>query len=201
VIMDEFSNLESTFRSSIVRSKALCDLQDYLAKNYSGALDSTDMLRASLVLSVSAFDYLVHEIIRIETIRRFKLKRSIDRINIPFNILNSDVSDIETRLDAHVREVNSYKSFVDPGKFSEAIGCFVSTPWEKIATEMGISADQIKSRVRAIYRWRNRIAHEADINPVLSGIELWPIDKFDVVSAIRDIEGVGLLSIKVIRDN
>nr|WP_146055787.1 HEPN domain-containing protein [Bosea psychrotolerans] len=161
----------------------------------------TDMLRASVVLSVSAFDYLVHEIFRVEAIRRLKAKRPVSRFTVPFNILNHDNADFEMHLDAHIREINSYKSFVDPKKFSEALGCFVADPWTKIATQIGSRPDELKTRIRAIYRWRNRIAHEADINPVLSGIGLWPIHKSDVVGAIEDIELVGVASVKLLRES
>lgn len=120
---------------------------------------------------------------------------------VPFEVAAAATSTkVESLLEAHVCQVNSYKSFVDPKKYSDAMGCFVSNPWDRVAAKLGRDAQSVKQRVRTIYRWRNRIAHEADINPALAGVELWPIDKQDVVEAIHDVEKVGLASIEVLRE-
>jgi len=123
----------------------------------------------------------------------------VRKLYVPFKVSITDPSDVESIIENHIRETNSYKSFVDPGKFAEAMGCFVDSPWEQIAAELEQDPKMLKQRVRAIYRWRNRIAHEADINPVFAGVELWPISKEDVVDAIDDLEKIGVASMKVMR--
>lgn len=197
--MDDYSSTEGVYRASLSRARDLCELQEYLTKTYSPALDTTDMLRAAVVLGVSAFDYLVHELFRIEVLVRHRDRRLIERLHIPFNVGVSDSAIRENLIDNYVRETNSYKSFVDPGKFSEAMGCFVQAPWLRISEHLGEQEKPLKKRLRTIYRWRNRIAHEADINPVLAGVELWPIEKFDVLDAINDLERIGLATIAVLR--
>jgi hypothetical protein len=167
---------------------------------HTAALDTSDMLRAAVVLCVSAFDFLIHELYRVEVLARLKSGRSVRRLHIPFEAAIAGSSDLEALIEAHVRDVNSYKSFVDPAKFAEAMGCFVDSPWEKIAVKSGSDADSLKRRVRSVYRWRNRIAHEADINPTLSGIMLFAIIKSDVIDAITDFERIGLAAIEVLRD-
>ena len=199
--MDRFSETEIVFSQCLNRCKNLCEFQEYTEEKISKVLDTTDLLRASVVLCVSAYDFLAHEIFRIEAIERYRTGREMRRFSLPFNIAVASSNEIETLIDNHVRNTNSYKSFVDPAKFSDAMGCFVETPWDKIAGKLNRRAPDLKKRIKAIYNWRNRIAHEADIKPVYAGVELWPIQKSDVVKAISDIEEVGIASIDVLRES
>lgn len=199
--MDRFSETESRFKECLQRARCVCELQEYLCNNHADVLDTTDMLRAAVVLSVSAFDFLLHEIFLIEVLSRYRSGRSVSRFHIPFDATIAASSDVEMIIEKHVRQTNSYKSFVEPGKYSEAMGCFVASPWDKVAAKLGHDTSPVKQRVRAVYQWRNRIAHEADINPVFAGVELWPIAKQDVVDAIDDFEAIGLASIEVLRDS
>lgn len=198
--MDRFSEAETRFLECLARCKGICEFQSYTEEKNTAVLDTTDILRASVVLCVSAYDFLVHELFRIEVIARYQTGRNIKRFSLPFRITIANSSEIEGLIDAHVREANSYKSFVDPGKFSEAFGCFIEAPWDKIAKDLNCNAPDLKTRIRAIYRWRNRIAHEADINPVYAGVEFFPILKDDVIQAINDIEVVGMACIEVLRN-
>lgn len=198
--MDRFSTSEERFRECLKRCRGICDLENFLSVKHAKVLDTSDMLRTSVVLCVSAFDYLIHEIYRIEVIERFRHKKNVKRQALPFSVVTIEKSEVESIIDAHVRKNNSYKSFVDPGKYAEAMGCFVEAPWEKVAIKVGQNACSLKSRIRTIYRWRNRIAHEADINPVYSGVEFWPIEPSDVLNAVRDVEEVGIASVEILRE-
>lgn len=53
------------------------------------------------------------------------------------------------------------------------------------------TAEQIKGQLKSIWKRRNQIAHEADVNPTLAGIRLWPIDKPDTELTISFILEVG----------
>ncbi len=199
--MDRFSETQERFSECLRRARAICDLQDYMSKGYSGALDTSDMLRSSVVLCVSAFDFLIHELFRIETIERYRTARSVSRIQLPFDVAIVQDTTKEELIESHIRQTNSYKTFVDPGKYSEAMGCFVDDPWSRVSNKLGKDSRSLKKRIRSIYKWRNRIAHEADINPVYGGIELWPIERQDVLDALSDIEEVGNASVDVIRES
>lgn len=199
--MDRFAETELRFRTCLRRARGVCELQEYLATRHSAALDTSDMLRAAVVLCVSAFDFMVHELYRVEVLFRFKNGKLVRRFHVPFQAAIAQSEEVESLLETHVRAVNSYKSFVEPAKFAEAMVCFIDAPWERIAAKMGMEADAVKSRVRSVYRWRNRIAHEADINPVLGGIALFPIIKADVIDAIADFERIGLAAIEVLRES
>ena len=52
------------FNSRILEIKALGSVFDFLEKSVSGILDYTDILRAQIVYAVSAYDALLHDLIR-----------------------------------------------------------------------------------------------------------------------------------------
>lgn len=196
--MDEFSSSEEAFCRSIERARALCGIQSILSGSVSKALDTSDILRAAVVLCVSAFDFLIHDIFRVEVGIRYRKKHSIDRLKIPFDVVVSG-RPMDASIDEYVAEMNSYRSFIDPGKYAEAMGCFVSHPWTRLAVALGQEERSLKERLRSIYQWRNRIVHEADIKPVLAGVELWPIEHQDVLDAVEDIGSLGAASIDLLR--
>jgi len=170
-----------------------------MSQTYKPVLDTTDLLRASIVLSISAFDYLIHELFRIEVLRRHEERRPIARLEIPFNVHAADDESRGALLEKFIVERNSFRSFVDPVKYADAMGCFFQSPWDKVGAQLGKGSEELKARLKLIYRWRNRIAHEADINPSLAGIELWPILKSDVLDAVWDLEQIGLATVAVVR--
>ena len=53
------------FRISIDRVRDLIAVHNSLKAQASSVLDLSDMLRAALVLAVSALDYYIHEVVRI----------------------------------------------------------------------------------------------------------------------------------------
>ena len=195
--MIEYSNLEDTFKKSISRARNLCHINTLLENQVKSLLDTKDMLRSSVVISISAFDYLVHEIFRIETIIRYKKGMNVSRILIPFSVAICQPEDIESAIDEHIRETNSYKSFVNSEKYAEALRCFIEDPWGKISDILNEDTKALKDRLDTIYKWRNRIVHEADINPVLGGIDLWPIEMNDVLTAVNDVEKIGVATISL----
>lgn len=190
---------EHALDASLNRARALCDIERYLSERYGGPLDCSDMLRAGVVLSVSAFDYFVHEVVRIEILRRFRTKRKVRGLNCSFDVLIADDNKRESVIDSWVREIHSYRSFVEPGKLAEIFKYFLDNPWEKIAAECGEESKSMKAKIRNIYKWRNRIAHEADIKPVLAGVECWPVDCDDVRTAIETLEGTGRAVVSILR--
>ena len=44
-----------------------------------------------------------------------------------------------------------------------------------------------KGQLKSVWKRRNQIAHEADVNPALAGVSLWPIDKIDTNITINFI--------------
>jgi hypothetical protein len=196
--MDRFSETNERFHVCLYRSISICHLQGIFARQ-SPVIDTTDMLRSSVVLSVSAFDFLVHEVIRIEVRHRAQNNLPIRNLQIPYDIAIEEGKDFANSLEMYVKEVNSYKSFFDPEKYSDSLRPLIETPWLKVCDLLNVNAKDHKFRIKAIYRWRNRIAHEADINPDLSGIRLWGILQSDVEDAISDIRKLGEATVELLR--
>ena len=112
------------------------------------------------------------------------------------------VQDADIRIanaEAHVRKTNSYKAFVDPGKLAELLSCYCDGPWDKltgfinsgVADNLKQSTSDLRGQLKSIWKRRNQIAHEADVNPALAGVSLWPIDKFDAELTIIFIAALG----------
>src|SRR4030067_3454373 len=64
-------NAINSFRSNLGRVRALGGLYDALYRITTPAVDATDLLRAQIVLAVSALDHYVHEITRLGMIEAF----------------------------------------------------------------------------------------------------------------------------------
>ncbi|CAD5962573.1 hypothetical protein PCC9214_03284 [Planktothrix tepida] len=94
-------------------------------------------------------------------------------------------------LENEIREKLSYKSFQEPDKIAEAIRLISDKKlWDEVATKMGRETPDIKQELKAIINRRNKIAHEADINPTYNIGERWSIDQNQVNDAINFIDQV-----------
>ncbi|MDT9178779.1 MAG: hypothetical protein P5702_14905 [Limnospira sp. PMC 1291.21] len=60
------------FRVSIARVRDLIDVHNYIKSQSTPALDLSDILRASLVLAVSALDYYIHEVVTLGMLEIYK---------------------------------------------------------------------------------------------------------------------------------
>ena len=105
-------------------------------------------------------------------------------------VIGDNVSNIR-RIEAEIVATNSFKSFMAPDKIAEILSHLILQPWEKISAELTVDCAELKSAVRELNRWRNRIAHESDINPSLGGLELWPIVEGDVRDAVTFVRRLG----------
>ena len=123
----------------------------------------------------------------LKCLKRLEQGTPVRRVSIPFISIHQKPGDLPGFLEAHITEANSYKSFIAPDKLGEALSCFIDSPWAKVASVMAITEADAKSRLRVIADWRNRIVHEADVNPNLGGIELWPIVRSDVIGALDEL--------------
>ena len=110
------------------------------------------------------------------------------------------ISDSEERFDAvdlHVRESYSYKTLVDQKKLPLILSCFCENPWNLIVENHneihgeGVDKSTLMAQLQSIWNRRNKIAHEADVNPTLSGISLWPIDQRDTEITVAFVEKLG----------
>lgn len=198
--MERFNDAIATFEHAIERARQMVNLYDALSALRRMDPANDDALRSAYFQAVSSFDFFAHELAAIEAKHRFRTGVRTRKITLPMEIMT--IQDPEARLaaaEAQIRQANSYKAFVDPAKLAEMLTCYSVTPWQKICERMNRgeeaamqrSAEQIKGQLKSIWKRRNQIAHEADVNPALAGIRLWPIDKPDTELTITFISEVG----------
>jgi RiboL-PSP-HEPN len=234
------------FRISIVRVRDLISIHNSVKAQSTPALDLSDLLRAALVLAVSALDYYVHEVVTLGILEIHRGQRS--EPNPPTNSSQSAFSRFQVSLGAarqerliaidiatwleneiqqnqgslflqqsylvsallpvisnsilnqlnnaswledEVRERLSYQSYQQSDKIADAIRLISDKKlWDEVATKIGKPAKDVKQQLSVIVDRRNKIAHEADIDPTFGIGSRWYIDEILVNDAVNFIEQV-----------
>jgi hypothetical protein len=93
--------------------------------------------------------------------------------------------------DNEIRDHHSWRAFEHPDNIADAIRLVSNISlWEEAANKIGVTSTDIKDQLKLIVDRRNKIAHEADVNPTLPDTR-WPIDAKQVNDAVDFIENVG----------
>jgi hypothetical protein len=111
----------------------------------------------------------------------------------------------EAWLDEAIRERHGWLSFQEPdsakppsGEIANAIRHISDVKlWREVGGELGMEASEVKRRLKVIVERRNKIAHEADMNPTLLG-QRSQISAPLVDDSVDFIEAVGEAIYKVI---
>jgi hypothetical protein len=167
------------------------------ASNASPGLDTSDVLRAQVVLAVSALDNYVHEVSRLGAMEVFAAKRSQTRafrnthVTLEGVLIGLRSPGSLNWFEDEIRREHGWQSFQTPDKIADAIRIFSNVPlWERVAKHLGLSAGTLKNQLRLTIDRRNKIAHEADMDPSYPGVR-WPIDVNLATTTISFIESVG----------
>lgn len=207
--MERFEDAIATFSHALDRARQMIILFDALSALRPLEPANDDALRSAYFLAVSSFDFFVHEIAAVEAKHRFSERVRTRNIHLPMEVMTiSENDDRISTAESYVRQTNSYKAFVDPGKLAELLSCFCDSPWDKIAEHFNKelkkedfrTTSDLKGQLKSVWKRRNQIAHEADVNPTLAGVSLWPIDKVDTNITIDFIEDIGKQLPKVIAE-
>lgn len=179
-----------------MRVRALGGLYEALSKLTTPVIDSSDLLRAQIVLAVSALDHYIHELTRLGMLEVFNGVRpstgSFGRFQVTINAAMAGIagSGGSSWFEAEIREKHGFLAFQHPDKVADAIRLFSACElWTQVATELGLSAQDIKNRLKLIVERRNKIAHEADLDPSYPGTR-WPISSADADSTVKFIEDI-----------
>lgn len=181
------------FRISISRVRDLIAVHNSVKVISTSALDLSDILRAALVLSVSALDYYVHEIVRLGMLEIYSGSRSEPPAFSRFQVSLGSTRSLDNLLEDEIRQRHSYKSFQQPDNIAEAIKLILISDkglWEEVGSVMNRPAKDIKQELSIIVNRRNKIAHEADIDPTFDLGNRWAINEEDVNDAVDFIEQV-----------
>jgi hypothetical protein len=186
------------FRVSINRVRDLVAVHNSVKAQATSALDLSDILRAALVLSVSALDFYVHEVVRLGMLEIHQGLRleppAFSRFQISLGSAREGLSvalNLDYWLEDEIRQRHSYKSFQQPDNIADAIRLISDKKlWEEVGKVMGRSAQDVKQQLSIIVDRRNKIAHEADIDPTLGLGNRWGISETLVNDAVDFIEQV-----------
>ena len=156
------------------------------------AVDLTDLLRAQIVMIVSALDHYIHEITRVGMLEVYDGERSQTHAFLRFQVtLDAAMKGISESsengwLDTEIRERHGHLAFQHPDKIADAVRLFSSCElWPSIAAQFNLTAEDVKNHLRAIINRRNQIAHEADLDPSYPGTgNRWPISPSDITNTL-----------------
>lgn len=184
------------FRTNISRVRNLGSIVEALGSQTTSVLDLSDVLRAELVLTISALDHFIHELVRLGMLEAYRgsrqqtgrfLKFEVSLENALIGIADSAG---EQWIDSEIRTRNGYRTFQDPEKISEAIRLISDVSlWVNVGQRMGSTSEEVKEDLRSIVDRRNKIVHEADMVPSPFE-ERWPINRIMVSNAVNMVDKI-----------
>jgi hypothetical protein len=182
------------FRANILRVRNLSSLHAYFSSVPTPALDLSDILRTQIVMVVSALDHYVHELTRLGMIEIVEGRRSQTPAFLRFQVsLDGALRGMVPAagsgwLDSEIRTRHGYLAFQQADKVADAIRLISPVElWNELSTRLAVPARDLKNQLQLIVDRRNKIAHEADLDPSYPGV-YWPIHAPDVAGATNFIE-------------
>lgn len=181
------------FHENIRRSRDLVAIFRAMQAHTTVALDLSDLLRAALVMSVSALDHFIHETVRGGMLEAHRGERAKTPAFLRFrvtlqSVLETPLSpDPDLWLDGQIREQFGYQSFQRPDRIAEAVRHITEVSlWNEVARLLGTDSGAVRDRLTLIVQRRDKIAHEADIMPDFAGQTVYPILRSPINDAMAD---------------
>lgn len=193
----------SQFAANIEEVRTTHLISTSLNISTSSILDISNIQRSCIVLSVSAIDYLIHELTIIGMCEIYNGAREITpkynshNVSLGFMHAISSTPPLIT-FESEIRRSLGWQTFQRPDKIKEAIALFsVVQLWQQVAITMCDAESNVKNQLNLIVDRRNMIAHEADIEPIFKTKRL--IRDIDVSTTIDFIETVGATIFNLVR--
>ena len=169
-------NSKGAFQYNIQQANELGALYDYLSNTVPIPEQFDDLLRSQIVNAVSAFDKLMHDLIRIGMVEIFEnqrpstskyLSEAIAIQHLP-GLAAGAIPPSAVRFEEIIREKLSKLSFQDPTKIADGLSYIwnETQKWQRMAGTLGMCDDDVKRKQKLIVTRRNAIVHEADLNPI-----------------------------------
>jgi len=184
------------FQLNIQRVENLQGVYSSLSGTITSAIDLSDILRAEIVLLLSALDYYIHSKVLSKVEDTFtgkaastiKFESTSVRISTVKQALASGTS-VQWLLD-EIYHQHSWRSFQTPDNIADALKMVSQRKvWESVSKNLGAPVQDVKNNLRVLVERRNKIAHEADSDPSLPTAKL-PITDVDVQIAIEFIKSI-----------
>jgi len=183
------------FQGNIQSAKHLGVIYQAFIGKVTPAISLDELLRAEIVLAVSALDCYVHDIVRIGMTDAFGSGRGEPNAYLAFGVslgvvknLLSATTEVERRglLDHEIRRLHAFRTFQTAENISQALGLVgIKSVWDKVGNTVGMTSSDVRTQLKLIIDRRNCIAHESDINPTLGIGNKYPID-FPLVESTVD---------------
>ena len=185
------------FGENLNRARNLVGLSESIATLTTEAVDTSDLLRSAIVHAVSALDHFVHEFVRLGMIEIHRARKPASSAHLAFRVTLQHVREARRSdescewLENAIRHAHGCLSFQNPDRIADAVRLVSPVKlWEEVAALRSEEATSTKARLGAIVDRRNKIAHEADMDPTNPG-ERWPIDATLTTDAIDFVGHVG----------
>ena len=169
-------NAKGVFHKNIRQAIELGALYDHLSSTVAIPEQFDDLLRSQIVNAVSAFDKLMHDLIRIGMVRIFEnqrpstgkyLSETVTIQHLP-GLAAGTIPPPPVRFEEIIREKHSTWSFQDPKKIADGLSYIwnENQKWQQIAQGLGMADEDARRKQKLIVTRRNAIVHEADLDPV-----------------------------------
>jgi len=169
-------NARVVFNKNILQAQGLGILYDHLSSTLPMPEQFDDLLRSQIVNSLSAFDKLMHDLIRIGMVKIFENLRPSTSKDLNETVAIQYLSELSAeaipppavRFEEIIRDKLSKFSFQDPAKVAEGLSYIWNEgqKWQQITIGLGITDDDAKRKLKLIVTRRNAIVHEADLDPI-----------------------------------
>ena len=191
-----------TFKLNIDSVKQLDIIFLHLDKNNVRTIDLSEILRAQIVLAVSALDNFISNVIHIGIIQTFEKNRVIPNElitnyqNIQLDLKTveeisnaTNLSDKSLILGNFIIKLNSKKPYQDPKQIESALLLLgVNKLWSQIGDKLKMKGDDVKNQLANIVWQRHKIAHEADFDSLTQSKKIR--DRESTIKAIEFIENL-----------
>ena len=202
------NNALMSFKAIIAQTHTSSGLYRYLQEQKI-QIDASDLLRWQWVLSISAFDKFIHDIVRIGMVDEFLGKRPETAKFKTFHITMPLFSSIknspspELLFEREIIRQHQMSSFQAPDKVSDALSYIWNEDhkWYVISSNMKRSVDEkaLRLTLNNIVIRRNQIVHEGDCVTAMFPMKqqvISEVDTNDVISFISELAEAIYISVK-----
>jgi len=192
------------FETAWARCDQLSALHAYLAANVTAVLQPDEILRAEWAARVSALDLYIHELVAQRLCEIFAGTRppvpgfgkfQIDAASLLASVQNPGA--FQSQIDLEIRSKLERRTFQYPADIADGVRCVSNVElWNSIALADGATeqtkvehSKTIRNQLTQIVNRRNKIVHEADLQPVVPRVP-WPISVPDVLTVRSFVEKI-----------
>lgn len=191
----------NNFNHNIKSCDELITLYETITKTLPGLeIQSKELLRSVIVLSVSALDNYLHDLYRTEIVESYlgvgNFSVNFEKISVSIKVLQnveSANSDAEKRtiLQNELKKIQKTESYQSNRSIENIfINLGINKIWTRLEQEgiIGYRANQIKEELANIIDRRNKISHESDWDYFHN--RKFNIEKDDVIDSVKFIKNL-----------